>query len=112
MSERAQRIGANEALFRTVNEQIETLNKPFAEISDNTMHVVCECGDLDCAEQFAVTVEKYEQTRADPSLFLIKPGHEIPDVEDVVESTDRVAVVRKKPGEPGQIAAQTNPRPS
>jgi hypothetical protein len=110
MPERARRVSANEALFRKVNEQIEGLNRGLAEISDNTMHVVCECGDLDCVEQFPVAVEEYEETRSDPRLFLIRPGHEKPDIEDVVRSTARYMVVRKRPGDPEDVARQTDPR--
>src|SRR5689334_21077982 len=50
VDERARRIGENEALFRYVNERIEGLNEAFGAITE-TMSVVCECGDLSCAEQ-------------------------------------------------------------
>lgn len=74
------------------------------------MHVVCECGELECAEQIVVPLSDYERVRSDSALFLIVPGHEKPDVEDVVEQNAAFAVVRKHPGLPERIAARTDPR--
>jgi hypothetical protein len=109
MDERARRIGLNEAMFRTVNEQIEELNKQLAGISDRTMHVVCECGDAECMERLVVSLDDYERIRGDSTLFLVAPGHEIPQVEDVVEQEQEWTVVRKKPG-PAALAEETDPR--
>ncbi|HZQ81483.1 MAG TPA: hypothetical protein VFB25_05870 [Gaiellaceae bacterium] len=93
-----------------MNEQIETLNRGLAEISDNKLHIVCECGDLRCAKQLVVQVTEYERIRADPALFFVIPGHEIPDVEDVVEQEPAYRVVRKHEGEPARMARKLNPR--
>ncbi|HEY6101497.1 MAG TPA: hypothetical protein VIW03_18810, partial [Anaeromyxobacter sp.] len=56
---------------------------------------VCECGNADCAEVLRVGLERYEQVRQDARLFLVRPGHEIVDVEDVVQREDGFFVVRK-----------------
>jgi len=111
MDERARRIGKNEALFRTVNEQVEDLQRGMAAVSDDRMHIVCECGNINCVERLAVPISKYEEVRSDTALFFIVPGHEKPDVEDVVESTDGFEVVRKKQGDPADFAEETDPRP-
>jgi hypothetical protein len=103
VDERAERIGRNEALFRRVNEQIETLNETFGSLA-GTMTWICECGDRGCIEQIALSPEEYERVRADPAQFAIVPGHELPDVERVVESSDRYAVVRKREGGPEELA--------
>ena len=108
--ERARRIGANEAVFRKVNEQIEDLNRGFAEMSGGTMQVVCECGDIKCAEQVTVSIGTYERIRSDPALFLTVEGHEAVDVEAVVEQVDSYQVVRKRAGQPERIAVRTDPR--
>jgi hypothetical protein len=110
MDERARRIGLNEALFRQVNEQIESLNRSLAEISDEKMHIVCECGNLDCAEQIVVGIPDYERIRADATLFFVLPGHELPSVEVVVEEADGFNVVCKHAGDPARVAQATNPR--
>ena len=109
MDERARRVGENEALFRHVNEQIESLNESFGAFSGR-MTIVCECGDNTCIEQIDVSPDEYERLRADPTLFAIKPGHEAPDVETVVEKTDRFWTVQKHPGEPAQLATELDSR--
>jgi hypothetical protein len=110
MDERTRKVGRNEALFRTVNEEIEGLNRGLADISDHTLHITCECGDLLCTTPLPVSIEDYERIRANSALFFIEPGHEIRNVEKVVERTPRFAVVRKNPGEAERIAEATDPR--
>ncbi len=108
--ERARRIGSNEAVFRRLNEQIEHLNRSLAELSDEKMHAICECGSLECAQPIVVPVRRYEEIRSDPALFFVVPGHEISDVESVVEETDAYNVVRKQAREAERIAELTDPR--
>jgi hypothetical protein len=107
---RARQVGRNEAVFREVNEQVDSINRGLAAISDNQMHIVCECGDLLCVERLVVAVTRYEEIRADSALFFIKPGHDKPDVEDVVDRADGYDVVRKHPGVPQEVAEETDPR--
>ncbi len=109
MDERERRIGENEALFRQVNEQVESLNETFSTLTDR-MVIVCECGDESCLEQIEISLEAYEALRSDPALFAIKPGHEIPDVEDVVSRNDRYWVVAKRAGEVTMLAERLDPR--
>jgi hypothetical protein len=107
---RARRIGENEALFREVNERTEELNRGLAGLSDGTMHIYCECGHLDCVQQLVLPLAKYEQIRADPTLFFVLPGHELESVESIVERLDGLNVVRKDPGTPERVARELNPR--
>ena len=106
--ERAKRVGENEALFRSVNEQVHELNRTF--LVEGKLRIVCECGEQSCIEQIEVAPAEYEAVRADSALFAIKPGHEVPDVETVVERHDGYWVVRKAPGAPQRIARETDPR--
>jgi len=110
MDERTRRIGLNEAVFRTVNEQVESLNHRFAAVGDETMRIVCECGDMGCFEQLAVPTDEYERIRSDATLFFTLPGHERLEVEAIVEQDDGYLVVRKHEGEAADIARQTDPR--
>jgi hypothetical protein len=108
-SEREQRLGMNEALFREVNERIDGVNRAFA-VATGTMSIVCECGARDCIDQIPIAVDAYERMRSDPALFAVVPGHEIPDVEDVVERREDYDIVRKHAGPPRQIAEAMDPR--
>lgn len=107
--ERARRVVHNEALFRQVNETIEELNQGTAELTGD-FAVVCECGELGCMEQISVERAAYERTRSNPVWFMVKPGHEIPDVEHVVEAGDGFLVVEKDPPEATEFARETDPR--
>lgn len=106
---RAQRIGENEALFRSVNEQVRGLSDAWA-VREDTIRIVCECGTASCVEQIELHHAEYERIRADAALFAIVPGHEAPGVEDVVARNDRYWTLRKHPGLPERIAEATDPR--
>lgn len=108
MDERARRIGENEALFRSVNEQVRGLNRTF--LVQGTMRIVCECGEQGCIEQIELAPSEYEAVRDESSLFAVKPGHEIPEVETVVERHEEYFVVRKDAGGPRELARETDPR--
>jgi hypothetical protein len=103
MDERAERIGRNEDLFRKVNEQIEGVNEAFGEFT-GTMSIVCECGQVSCMEQIELTFDEYRELRSDTTHFAVKPGHEIPDVEQIVERRANYFVVAKAEGELARLA--------
>jgi hypothetical protein len=109
MDERAERIGLNEALFRDVNERVKGINDSFGARLEEA-EFVCECGDESCTERVRMTLGEYEHVRSDPPLFAIRVGHEVPDVEGVIESSDRFTVVKKKSGGPAELAVETDPR--
>jgi hypothetical protein len=109
MDERARRIGQNEILYRAVNEKIEGLNLAFGKLTES-MTVVCECGDATCTEHIELDLPAYEGIRADPTLFVVRPGHVFGDVEDIVERADAYDVVRKSVGEPRRLAEEHDPR--
>ena len=109
MEDRAERIGRNEALFREVNENIERISATL-EVSEERLKILCECGVPACLEQLDVPVSEYERVRGTPTLFLIKPGHEHADLEDVVEEHDGYHVVRKRDPDAAQIVRDLDPR--
>jgi hypothetical protein len=107
--ERARRVGLNEAIFRQVNEQIRDLNRDLGA-EEGTMTVICECGYSDCTERLELTAAAYERVRNDSRLYVVVRGHEIPDVERVVEQADGYDVVRKDEGAPAELSRKLDPR--
>jgi hypothetical protein len=101
---RKERIARNEVLFREVNERVKDMVP-----SEGGIEFICECGDEECIERVPLTADEYERVRSDPVEFFVKPGHEIPDVEEVVEAHDRFLLVRKHVEE-RDIARQLDPR--
>jgi hypothetical protein len=106
MSDRADRLARNEALFRSVNERVEEVVQPGPA---ETIDFLCECGDSECVEKISLAREEYERVRAHGAQFALVAGHEIPEIEYVVMRSDRFLVVRKHPDE-AEIAQETDPR--
>ncbi len=101
-----ERIARNEATFRRVNEAIE---RGRSSGGPDLVGFICECGRLSCNEVVELTVSEYEGVRTSFDRFLLVPGHELPEAEEVVESTVRYAVVAKR-AEGAAVAEQTDPR--
>ena len=102
-----ERIARNEATFRRINEDIGRGRD--AEDDTTLVGFVCECGDSECSRLIEMTPAEYQRVRSDPRHFAVVNGHEIPDVERVLDRTDRYTVVEKQP--PGDvIAAEMDPR--
>ncbi len=101
-------MAKNEALFRQVNERIEEINEQLdpGGLSD----FLCECGDDDCTTPISLTLKEYEQVRSVPTHFAIAHGHEVLDVEKVVEKTERYAIVEKFAGQAERMALESDPR--
>jgi hypothetical protein len=108
MEERKRRIGENEAIFRSVNEQVSNLTGKLV-IAAETMTIVCECGARSCTDRFEIETSAYAAVRADPTRFVVKPGHDLPETETVVEKNDVYWTVQKDPGLPAELARATDP---
>jgi hypothetical protein len=107
MDERAREVGRQQALFREVNERIEELAESF-DLMDE-LSILCECGSDQCDERIALSEDEYEKLRRIPTRFAVRPGHEIPEVERVVERHDAFVVVEKF-GDSAQAAIRLDPR--
>jgi hypothetical protein len=83
-------LARNEAFFRAVNEGIAEASERF---ESDEAEFLCECGDANCTHRIEVSLDDYENVRAHPTRFLVRRGHDLPEVEKV----DRVAaaVVRR-----------------
>jgi hypothetical protein len=107
-SERHIRAAKNESLFREINERIAELNEAFEPILP-VSEWICECADQTCIEPLPMAFEAYEEIRRHPARFAVRPGHELPDLERVVEEHDGYLVVEKI-GIAQDIAARHDPR--
>jgi hypothetical protein len=108
---REERLGANEALFREVNERVADVAEQFlAGETPASINFSCECGDRTCADQIAMTLGEYEAVRAEATQFAIVPGHEVPDIERVVARHPTYFVVEKQDPDAEEVARNTDPR--
>lgn len=108
MSEEVERrLASNEDVFRDVNEGI--LRGQWPGDPQAPVGFRCECARLGCNMLVALTLAQYEAVRANPRRFLIVRGHELPEVEVVVERHDAFSVVEKV-GAAGDEAERQDPR--
>jgi hypothetical protein len=96
MASRNERIAEVEVLFRAGNERVMAWpeNQERAALGE-TLMAFCECGNRRCREHVHLTGLQYEAVRADPRRFIVMPGHDFPEAEDVVEVHESYVVVEK-----------------
>ena len=104
---REERLVNNEALFRAANERMAEWEEQHT--SEPAEPYFCECADRDCREKVWLHQHDYEAVRADPRRFFVVAGHEIPDVETVIEEHDGWVVIAKDPAVM-ETAVRTDPR--
>jgi hypothetical protein len=105
---RERQVAENEVRFRALNERLQEQAGTW-QGTETQLSLVCECGDEDCTVGIELSVAEYEAVRAVETQFVVIPGHERSEVEDVVCATESWLVVRKR-GEAAEIAAGTDPR--
>src|SRR4051794_22336474 len=101
---RRERAAKNQSLFREVNERIDDLSRPMTQT-----RYICECANESCDEGVLLTREAYEQIRSDSNSFFVVKGHELPEVEQLIDSSDGYVVVAKL-GVGGVLAEHLDPR--
>ncbi len=85
------RLEHNEEVFRVVNDELDGR----AALRKIPRAYLCECADLACDETIALTHAEYRELRARRSHFVVIPGHEVPELERVVERQRSHFVVQK-----------------
>jgi hypothetical protein len=107
--DRAAQLAENESRFRAINDRVERDLEQVVDDPDELLPFVCECALRSCDATIELTRAEYDRVREQPILFAAAPGHEIPDVEDVVERHERYVVLRKHP-ETWEIVQRLDPR--
>jgi hypothetical protein len=87
------RLAHNEAVFRSINEQVRALEERFDSREGGFL---CECADTGCAENVFLGLDEYERIHEDDRRFFVIPGHERPEIETILERHPTYLVVEKK----------------
>lgn len=98
----------NELVFRQHNERVvkdlastqalaeETNQRDFVKGFDNlSLLFYCECAHEDCHERIPLTPKEYADKHQNKSQFMLKPGHNIPQVERIVYDGGHYLIVEK-----------------
>jgi hypothetical protein len=96
-----------EALFRDVNERIAESAERF---DVGRTEFICECADPNCTHRVSASLAEYEIVRAEPTTFLLAPGHEEEDIERVVSDRGRFRIVEKVQAAVRRTVVRLNPR--
>ena len=107
MTEREERITANEIMFREVNERIDDLAERTSTLE--LLGYVCECGQPTCTGKITLTQEQYEAVRSDGQRFVTLPGHLTSSLERVVERHPGYQIVEKDDEEAAEMAEASDP---
>jgi hypothetical protein len=93
MSSREERLAHNEVLFRNVNERIVEID---GVDDDGTYDLICECANANCMAVMRVSPADYAHIRSKPRRFAVITGHELLELEDVIERHDGYLIVEKR----------------
>ena len=108
MARGEEQAAVNEAVARDLNEDIEAAHEEAGR--KGIVPMLCECGKPDCEHVVPMTLDEYEEVRADPRRFAVAPDHVEAEIEKVVEDEGRFLVVEKRPGAPTAVAEDEDPR--
>ena len=95
MDARQERVAQNEAMYRSVNREIEHASEQFGDSPEDPLEVLCECGEDGCSATLDLTIAEYDEAHGQRDRFVVLPGHEDEQIEHVVTRTDRYLVVDK-----------------
>lgn len=111
------KMAQNEVVFRKANQRVQEGFDELKSISeedgaapieadpDMLFRFVCECSDENCTKRINLTLEEYNTIHHSSRYFVLCHGHEVPEIEDIVQ-TERDYIVVRKHKEPPQDAEE------
>jgi hypothetical protein len=106
-NELQRKLAGNESVVRSVNEGIKRGRWPGED--EAPIGFRCECARLGCNGLVMLTKSEYEYIRSNPRRFLMIAGHELPEIESVVQRRTGYVVIEKR-DEAGSEAEELDPR--
>ncbi len=97
----------NEAIFRGLNQRVQrgvhTSNAMTSETGavslrfddKDPLDFFCECADENCQERIQMSLEEYTEIHKDKRRFIIVPGHDVSEIENVTTKKSSYWVVTK-----------------
>ena len=95
VEDRLERQARNEALMRSVNEQIAELSGSAAGWAhpEQPFDFQCECGAEGSESRVVMSRAAYERVHGQRDRFAVAPGHQEDAIEYVVEENDSYVIV-------------------
>jgi hypothetical protein len=92
---RKERIARNEAMFRSVNLEVERVSEELGGGPNDRLEILCECGKDGCSATLDVGRAEYDDAHKQSDRFMVTPGHEDEQIEHVVKRTPDYFIVDK-----------------
>jgi hypothetical protein len=92
---RQARVARNEAIARVLDERAPRGPNGARSGPDQPLLFHCECADGGCFHRVWLTAAEYETVRADSARFVVLPAHVSSELEWIVASYERYAVVEE-----------------
>jgi hypothetical protein len=101
------RMAENEVVFRNANRAIQEGFDKLATMSDEDgaepVHVnptmklqfLCECSDENCTDRIQISLNDYNDIHTSAKRFIIIDGHDVQQIERIVERRDAYTIVEK-----------------
>ncbi|CAN5629477.1 hypothetical protein BH23PAT1_BH23PAT1_4460 [soil metagenome] len=93
LSER--RLAENEVIFREANKSALEFVKELDYPKDAELRFFCECARADCRERIVMAAREYNDLHQNDRQFVIRPGHNFPEIEKVIKEENGRNVVEK-----------------
>ncbi len=102
----------NEMIFRRFNEkvgdQLDALDAALIEedhedlirTTDLLLHLKCECSDENCEARIPIKLSVYQDIHENRSAFIIKPNHQVEEIEKIIKTKPGYSVVEKNNSTP------------
>jgi len=84
-----------EELNRRMEQTLEEIREEQDDDPDAPIAFLCECSRLDCRERIHLTPSRFDRIHRDSEAFVLVPGHEMPEVERIVDQEGDYLIVRK-----------------
>ncbi len=81
------------AAGRAVENVFRQINETSLKLDDSRF--ICECSDTTCGDALDITAETMRRLHDDRNLYVVRPSHINADLEELVETQEEFAVVRK-----------------
>lgn len=109
-----QRQIENEMIFRRKNEKvadgIEDVDATHMQYDEPELmwddaipiQFKCECADENCSQRISIKLSTYKEIHKDRKAFIVKPDHQVEDIEKVISKNKDYNIVQKNvlPAEP------------
>jgi hypothetical protein len=101
-----QRLAETEVIFRKTNQHVaDFIVEEEGVGTATTVPFYCECSNNDCHARIRLTPQAYTQFHTSKRQFIVKAGHDVPEIEKIINQHKDFCVVEKygDPPEPEDI---------